>query len=233
MERLEFKFAAEGLDAKTGKFAGYGAIFGNVDTHGDLIEPGAFKQTLDEWKARGSFPTMKLMHGTGVNPFAGSDLPIGKWLDMREDQRGLFVEGKISGLNTETGKFHYALMEDGALNGLSIGYKARKSQRGDGAEVKRRLQDLKLIEVSLVPEGSNDQALVTELKAARQLETFKDRFAAGERLTEREWETMFKSVFQLSNSEAERAVRINLKGQGEPGNTASDEARSFYEALLA
>jgi HK97 family phage prohead protease len=230
MERNEFKFAAEALDARTGKFAGYGAVFGNIDTHGDLIEPGAFAQTIAEWKARASFPTMKLMHGTGVNPFSGSDLPIGKWLDMREDTRGLFMEGKISGLNTETGKYHYALMEDGALNGLSIGYKTRKSQPGNGVEVKRRLLDVNLREVSLVPEGSNDQALVTELKAARQLEDFKDRFAAGERLTVREWETMFKSVFQLSNNEAERAVRINLKGQGEPDGTA-DEARAFLLAL--
>jgi hypothetical protein len=39
MERLEFKFAPEALDAKTGHFAGYGAIFGNVDSHGDVIEP--------------------------------------------------------------------------------------------------------------------------------------------------------------------------------------------------
>lgn len=230
MERIEFKFAAEGLDAKTGEFAGYGAVFGNVDTHGDLIEPGAFAQTIAEWNARGSLPTMKMMHGTGVNPFSGSDLPVGKWQEMREDARGLYMKGKISGLNTETGKYHYALMEDGALNGLSIGFRPRKSLPGSGTEVKRRLLDVKLVEVSLVPEGSNDQALVTELKAARQIEDFKDRFAAGERLTVREWETMFKSVFHLSNNEAERAVRINLKGQGEPGDTA-DEAKAFLQAL--
>lgn len=165
MQRLEFKFAPEDMDSKTGEFSGYGAVFGNVDSHGDVIERGAFSKTLADWDAKGSLPTMKLMHGTNINPFSGSDLPVGRWKVMREDDRGLYVEGKLSGMDTDRGRFHYSLMQDGALNGLSIGYRVDHANRGDGVKIKRRLQSLKLSEVSLVPQGSNDQALVTDLKS--------------------------------------------------------------------
>jgi HK97 family phage prohead protease len=163
LDHLEFKFAPQGMDAKTGEFAGYGAVFGNVDSHGDIIEPGAFSDTLAQWGSKGALPSMKLMHGSVANPFTGSDLPIGKWKTMREDERGLYVEGKISGMDTDRGRFHYALMQDGALSGLSIGYKAVRTARGSG-QIKRRLQALKLVEVSLVPEGSNEQAQITDIK---------------------------------------------------------------------
>lgn len=229
MDRLEFKFVADGLDSKTGEFAGYGAVFGNVDSHGDVVEPGAFTETLSQWQAKGALPAMKLMHGSVANPFTGSDLPIGKWKSMKEDERGLYVEGKLSGMDTDRGRFHFALMQDGALSGLSIGYKATKAVRGSG-EVKRRLQSVLLKEVSLVPEGSNDQACVTEIKEVSDL---RDRLAAGDRLTEREWDRLFVKAFDLSNAEAERAVRINLKGRGEPGDTANDDVRSFFEAMRA
>lgn len=165
MERMEFKFASEGVDAKTGAFAGYGAIFGNIDSHGDMIVPGAFKDTLADWQRRGSLPAMKLMHGTSINPFSGSDLPIGKYTAMSEDTKGLRVEGKLSGLETDRGRYIHALMQDGALNALSIGYKTVKASRGAMPQVKRQLDAVRLFEVSLLPEGSNPEALVTSMKS--------------------------------------------------------------------
>lgn len=168
MNRLECKFASEGIDAKTGEFAGYGAVFGNIDSHGDVIVPGAFSETLGEWGRKGTLPTMKLMHGTSANPFSGSDLPIGVWKTMREDSKGLYAEGKLSGLDTDRGRFHYSLMQDGALNALSIGYKTIKASRGQMPQVKRQLEVIRLAEVSLLPVGSNPDALVTSIKSQFQ-----------------------------------------------------------------
>jgi len=168
MEHLEFKFAAEGLDAKTGEFAGYGAVFGNIDSHGDVIMPGAFADTLADWNRKGALPQMKMMHGSAANPFTGSDKPVGVWKTMREDSKGLYVEGKLSGLDTDQGRFNYALMQDGALNGLSIGYKAINPRKGTSPMVKRHLDKLHLAEVSLVPMGSNPEALVTSIKSQFQ-----------------------------------------------------------------
>lgn len=224
MEHLEFKFASEGIDAKTGEFAGYGAVFGNIDTHGDVIAPGAFKESLGEWKARGSLPVMKLMHGTAANPFTGSDLPIGKWKEMREDSRGLYVEGKLSGMDTDRGRFHYALMQDGALNALSIGYKAVRHSRGMTPQIKRSLEVVKLSEVSLVPEGSNSQSLVTDLKS------FWDE---GEDPTVREFKNFLRDVAKFSKSRSEAiasAAAPHLRRDSEA--KANDLAR-FYEAFKA
>ena len=174
MDRMEVKFASDGVDAKTGVFTGYGAVFGNLDSHGDVIVPGAFKATLADWERRGSLPAMKLMHGTAINPFSGSDLPIGKWTTMREDHKGLYVEGKISGIGTATGDYIYSLMNDGALDALSVGYKTIRFARGSGAPVKRQLEELKLFEVSLLPEGSNPEARVTSVKSAEEIKTIRE-----------------------------------------------------------
>lgn len=224
MDHLEFKFASEGIDAKTGEFAGYGAVFGNVDTHGDVIVPGAFNDSLAEWKTRGSLPAMKLMHGTAANPFTGSDLPIGKWKEMREDSRGLYVEGKLSGMDTDRGRFHYSLMQDGALNALSIGYKAIRHSRGTTPQIKRSLEAVKLSEVSLVPEGSNDQSFVTDLKS------FWDE---GESPTVREFKNFLRDVGKFSKSKSEAmasACAPHLRG--DPEGKANELAR-FFQSLRA
>lgn len=223
-DRIEFKFVSEGMDSKTGEFSGYGAVFGNVDSHGDVIEPGAFDASLSEWKARGSLPAMKLMHGSTANPFTGSDLPIGRWKCMREDARGLYVEGKLSGLDTDRGRFHYALMQDGALNALSIGYKTIKAVRGSTGQIKRRLETLKLNEVSLVPQGSNDEALVTDLKT----------WADGDVPTVREFKNFLRDVGMFSKSRAEAMASLCAPQlRGDPEGKANDEALEFLRAFQA
>jgi HK97 family phage prohead protease len=226
MDRLEFKFASEELDAKTGEFAGYGAVFGNIDSHGDVIAPGAFKDTLADWSRRGALPAMKLMHGSAANPFTGSDLPIGRWLDMREDPKGLFVKGKLSGLDTDQGRFTYALMNDGALNALSIGYKAVKASRGSMPQVRRQLDALKLFEVSLLPEGSNPEAVVTSLKS---------QFQALGNEDWREIEAILRTK-DLSRSDAVKAIAgfkdWLQRDAGESDLTPRDEDEAEIAALL-
>jgi HK97 family phage prohead protease len=172
IERIEVKFAADAIDAVTGEFKGYGAVFANLDSHGDIIEPGAFKKSLGEWKSRGRLPAMKLMHGAALNPFA-DDLPVGKWTKMEEDGRGLYVEGKLSALDTDMGRRIHGLMKDGALDGLSIGFMVDQSAPGDGEKVRRRLEHINLREVSLVDEPSNDRARVSAIKVA-DIKTIRD-----------------------------------------------------------
>lgn len=163
-EHLQIKFAASEIDAVTGEFKGYGAIFGNIDSHGDVISPGAFKDTLAEWEKRGRLPAMKLMHGSAGNLFTGDDLPIGKWTKMVEDASGLYVEGKLSGLDTDLGRRVYGLMKDEILDGLSIGYRPKKARPGKG-DVKRYLDAIDLREVSIVDEPSNDLSRVKAVKS--------------------------------------------------------------------
>jgi hypothetical protein len=161
---LDVKFAD---NAAAGSFSGYGAIFGNQDSHGDVIAPGAFADSLAERKAQGRGPIpMHVMH-RGL--FGGDGLPVGVWTDISEDDKGLKVEGKISGMQTDTGRLLYERVKDGALGGLSIGY----TVRGKGASLgknpgdpKRILKSLNLHEISLVDDPSNPLSRVEEIKAA-------------------------------------------------------------------
>jgi HK97 family phage prohead protease len=161
----EVKFAADdGAEARS--FSGYGAVFNNVDSYGDVIDPGAFKKTLSDAQKSGSWPAMLLQHGGwGVN---AEDLtPIGIWTEMSEDSKGLKVSGKLA--DTQRGNEVYGLLKmqpRPALNGLSIGYRARKFTMGTKAgEPRRRLHELELVEVSIVTMPANPKALVGSVKS--------------------------------------------------------------------
>ena len=71
---------------------------------------------------------------------------------------------------------------------------------------------------------------MSSVKAAKQLHELTDKLKAGDRLTEREFETWLKGL-GFSNSQAERAARLHLKGQGEPA--VADDALAFLQALRA
>lgn len=139
-------------------FTGYGAVFGNVDSHGDVIAPGAFHKSLAAHRAAKSMPPLLSQHSWGA-------MPIGKWLSMEEDEHGLKVDGILS--DTDRGREAYTLLKDGALTGLSIGYITHDFKRPERAgDTKRILTELELIEVSLVTFPSNPLARVEGVKVA-------------------------------------------------------------------
>lgn len=161
----ELKFAADdGADAKT--FSGYGAIFNNEDLGGDVIEPGAFKKSLAEMRKTGAWPAMLLQHGSWG--FSAEDVtPIGIWLELEEDAKGLKVTGKLA--ETQRAIEVHSLMKmepRPALNGLSIGYRAKKFVMGTKpGEPYRRLQEVILKEISIVTNPMNPKALIGSVKS--------------------------------------------------------------------
>ena len=60
-------------------------------------------------------------------------LPIGVWMEMSEDATGLAVRGRVINLDTERGKTIYGALREGALDGMSIGYRAKKFTLGNQA----------------------------------------------------------------------------------------------------
>ena len=159
---LELKFTD---GAPAGTFSGYGAVFGNQDAHGDVIKPGAFAESLAERKAEGRAIPMHIMHRV----YGGDGIPVGVWTNLAEDDHGLKVDGKISGINTDAGRLLYERVKDGALGGLSIGYNVRPGGATPGktaGEPKRTLTNLDLNEISLVDSPSNALARIDEVKAA-------------------------------------------------------------------
>jgi hypothetical protein len=148
-----------------GTFSGYGAVFGNVDSYGDVIEPGAFKDTLSAWRAKGKLPKMLLQHG-GVGLTSEDMLPIGQWTEMSEDAKGLKVSGRLFAMNTDLSQRVYEGLKSGELDSLSIGYQTEASRDTvkDGITT-RHLTEIKLWEVSIVTFPANDKALISGVKA--------------------------------------------------------------------
>lgn len=165
----EFKFTDDSGD-EPGTFEGYGAVFGNEDDYGDVIQQGAFDKTLAKSKATGRMPKMLLNHG-GVAPgFNGatpeSMLPIGKWNAIAPDAHGLQAKGKLINLDTDHGKRVYGAMKEGELSDLSIGYIPREFVRGTKAnEPRRTITGLDLHEISPATFAANDQANITAVKS--------------------------------------------------------------------
>lgn len=224
MRKKDFSLSVKDVSGE-GTFEGYASTFGGApDSYGDVIAPGAFADSLAKHRREGTMPMMFFGHDMG-------ELPIGDWLEMAEDGKGLWGKGQLD-LEDPVSERIYRALKKKRVRGLSIGYSipaggSRPAEKRPGVTV---LEKINLVEVSIVNNPANKRSLVDEVKAeAREL---RDRVAAGERLTEREWERLLKAQFDLSNSEAERAVRINLKtGQGAPGSTA-DDVTAFMQALL-
>lgn len=162
-------------DAADMTFEGYGAVFGNVDSYGDVIQAGAFGETLRKSKTSGQWPAMLSQHG-GFMSSADDMMPIGVWTDMAEDGKGLWVQGKLA--PTARGQEAYALLKmtpRPALNGLSIGFQAKEYSMGTKpTEPRRTLKNIDLIEVSLVTNPANPKARVTAVKCIDEVLTLSE-----------------------------------------------------------
>ncbi|GLS46602.1 HK97 family phage prohead protease [Methylobacterium brachythecii] len=119
-----------------GHFAGYASVFGMPDLGRDTVVPGAFTASLAK---RGA---------TGVRMLWQHDPaePIGRWLSLAEDAHGLRVEGRLN-LAVQRAREVDALMREGGLDGLSIGFRVVKASPERGG---RKLVAVDLWEVSLV-----------------------------------------------------------------------------------
>lgn len=217
--------AAPLLDIKalkeTGEFEGYGSTFGGEpDSYGDVIAPGAYADSLTAHRAAGTMPKMFWQH----NPAE----PIGKWVEASEDTRGLLLKGKLN-MGVQRAREAYELLKAGDIDGLSIGYRIKEYSVDTDTGV-WTLEKLDLKEVSVVSIGANEQATIGSVKAAKAAHQLTESLKAGGRLTEREFETWLKGL-GFSNSQAERAARVHLKGQGEPAE--ADQTLEFLRALRA
>ncbi|MBV0891931.1 HK97 family phage prohead protease [Paracoccus sp. Z118] len=140
---LELKFAG-GAPALTATEAGsviegYASLFGVADQGGDVVMPGAYAASLARLAAQGGKVRMLWQH----DPLR----PIGVWEEIREDGRGLWVRGRLLA-EVAQAREAAALVEAGAIDGLSIGYRTVRAERD--AEGRRRLAEVELWEVSLV-----------------------------------------------------------------------------------
>lgn len=121
-----------------GLVEGYASLFGEVDQARDMVMPGAFAQTL---RTRGLRRIPMLFQHDPAEP-------VGIWLELREDFRGLFARGRLIP-DVQRGKELLALLRAGAIDGLSIGYRTQKARIDPKSRV-RKLHQLDLWEISIV-----------------------------------------------------------------------------------
>lgn len=207
------------LDDEQGVFEGYLAVFGNVDSYGDVIERGAFKNTLAKAEKTRSQRGEKYLFP--ILWQHSPHEPIGGFLEMREDDFGLYVKGQLD-LDIELGRRAYSGMKKGYIRGLSIGYDVVK-QAWDGQI--RRLKEINLWEGSVVTFPANPLANVSAVKAdekggeagvnrkARDFKTIFSQAKAQEDLA-REWlniqEALHESIREIIADPAieEKAVAV-------------------------
>ena len=146
-------FRLRSVDEK-GLFSGYASIFDTQDEQNDIVLPGAFRASLEEFDRRGKWPKMLWQHNLQE--------PIGRWLFIEEDAKGLYVEGQLL-LDIQKAKEAYALMKAGAVDGLSIGFQVIKARREAKSGI-RYIQQVRLIEISVVTYAANHEARVTRVK---------------------------------------------------------------------
>lgn len=125
------------------RFAGYAAVFNQLDNGGDVIRPGAFRDTL---KRQSGVPLL-WQHRAGA--------VIGRIDAVREDRRGLRVIGTVYG--GERAAQIAGLLRSKRVDGLSFGYRVREARTHDGV---RELVDLDLVEVSVVHQPMQPSARI-------------------------------------------------------------------------
>lgn len=137
---LELKYApGSSLVSDGTRIEGYASLFGLTDQSGDVVVKGAYAASLKRLAARGDRVRMLWQHDP--------TRPIGVWDEIREDDKGLWVKGRLLP-DIEQAREAAALIAAGAIDGLSIGYRTISAER-DG-KGRRLLAEVELWEVSLV-----------------------------------------------------------------------------------
>jgi uncharacterized protein len=178
LKKLVFESEIKAESSK-GIFTGYGSIFGNEDQGNDIMQKGAFTKSLVNRPV--SKVKMLYQHKT--------DEPIGVFTEIYEDSKGLFVKGQLA-MGTQRGREAYELLKMGALDGMSIGFRADPEKQGYNENKRgvRTLKEVDLMEISLVTFPMNESALIETVK--------------GNAKNIREWEKILREAGGLSRTEA-------------------------------
>jgi HK97 family phage prohead protease len=186
-DKLEHKYAARSIGEveADGTFCGHASLFDEPDLGGDTVERGAFSAAIARRGAAGI--RMLYQHDPAE--------PIGRWLEIREDERGLFVRGRLA-QSVARAREVLELMRCGALDGLSIGFSTVRAHTEPGTGL-RRIREADLWEISIVTFPMLPGARVESVKAGPGI---------GALPTRREIERSLRRDAGLTRNEARRLV---------------------------
>lgn len=240
MEQKSLDIHIKSVSEDEGIFEAIVAVFGNVDSYGDVVMPGAFEKSLAEWAASGDLIPVIWSHRID-DPFSH----IGSVLEAKETDTGLWVRGQLD-LENPTAVQAFKLLKGRRLKQFSFGYKTREATRGEreGRGV-LELRDLELLEVSPTLIGANAETELLGTKAAvkagrvvsaKNLELVRAAYEAlGELLA--------AAVPEIDDAKAgsspavkteEPAAPVNVKEPSaeQPANEAKSHPTAELESLL-
>ncbi|CAM0684142.1 HK97 family phage prohead protease [Acinetobacter baumannii] len=210
MTRKSFNLEIKAVQ-EDGFFSGYGAVFGNIDWYNDVILPGAFTASIAKWRAKNKMPPVLWNHNDSE--------PIGVYTNIYEDEKGLYVEGKLLIDDVPRAKSTHALLKAGAIDGLSIGYSTKKAnQQTNGV---RELVEVDLSEISIVTQPANERSLITSVKS---------KLDDGELPTLPEFEKFLRES-GFSKNQATAIASKGLRSLLSESEEETKEAKSISNAL--
>ena len=199
MKQTAFSVKQEDI-SDDGTFVGKASPFwGEPDSYGDIIVPGAYTETIQNGGRNGTGIAFLNQHH--------HDEPIGIWESIEEKEDGLYVKGRFN-LDVQLAKERYSLLKMGALKGLSIGFDLPKLENGDidpasfdivyDKKLDMRItyyKKLVLWEISLVTFPAAISAQITTVKDFKNC------------ITERDWEQVLRES-GLSKAQAQYIVKL-------------------------
>lgn len=162
-----FELELKDVDAKKGIVSGYFSAFGMVDSDGDIMMPGAFKRSINDWGPEGKG---RIKHLLNHNP----SQPLGKITSLKEDSYGLLYTSQVG--THQLGKDFIKMVESGLIGEHSIGFRTLQEQKSD---MGNELRDVMLFEgSSLTAWGANENTPLVGMKSLKNIEKMQDEIRA-------------------------------------------------------
>lgn len=203
-EQAAIKFANGGAQ---GVFEGYASVFGVVDGDGDIIESGAFAQAL---KTQTRPVAMFFNHRR-------NEIPVGKWLDLSEDSKGLYVRGELTPGNPQSEALKAAMIH-GTVGGMSVGFSAAKQDVTAIATGYSFKSATRLTEISVCTFPANESATVSTLKSMETIDSIRDA------------ENWLRDSAGLSKSEAQAFI-ARIKSAVRSESEGGDDIAALLERI--
>ena len=165
-----FNLEVKDVDTKQGVVSGYFSAFGNVDSDGDIMMPGAFKRSIQDWGPEGKG---RIKHLLNHDP----SKPLGKIQVLKEDEYGLYYESKVGKHNL--GQDYIKMIESGLIAEHSIGFKTLREQKSGDAN---QIHEVMLFEgSSLTAWGANEATPLLGMKNMNNIEQIQDQIKSFEK----------------------------------------------------
>jgi hypothetical protein len=221
-----FDLQVKDVDSKSGVVTGYFSAFGMVDSDGDIIMPGAFKRSIQDWGPEGKG---RIKHLLNHNP----SQPLGKPLIVKEDSYGLYYESKVG--THSLGKDFIKMAESGLITEHSIGFKTLREQKGSDAN---EIYDVMLFEgSSLTSWGANENTPLIGIKGMKNIEQIQNQIKAFEKfirdsdVTDETIDLCLIKIKQLAQTVEQMQTSSTMAAEAPLQQT--DEGQEFEQSLIS